>query len=173
MMVRKFVAHVVSWVAIVCATCAMAEGALPTPPQNDAPQADGGGADATQTDIFAPSPAERPSPSLKGKGPSVATPPQADVPRFKARSNMPPGMQSRIQYGGGVFEESYFRGLQQPMRSQIEMGRIPTATGGCNTGFPMQPFRWGYFGAEPREPRPSWHRKYYGDKVRSTWYYGY
>lgn len=86
---------------------------------------------------------------------------------------MPPGMQSKVQYGGAVFEESYFRGLSQPMRSQIEMGRIPTATGGYNYGFPMQPFRYGYFGAERHQPRVVWHRKYYGEKVKSVYWNGY
>ena len=102
----------------------------------------------------------------------TAVPPQADVPQFNPSYNTVPGMQSKLQYGGAVFEESYFRGLQQPMRSQIETGGMPQATGWTDYGFPMRPFRWGYFGAEPRRDRTSWHRKYYGDKVKTKYYYG-
>lgn len=85
---------------------------------------------------------------------------------------MPSGMHSKVQYGGGVFEESYFQGLGRPMTSYIEQGGIPQANGWTNYGFPARPFRWGYFGAEPRKDRSSWHRKYYGDKVKTKYYYG-
>ena len=98
----------------------------------------------------------------------MPTPPQASAPQTTA----PPPFGMR--YGGGVLEESYFRGLQRPMQSQIEMGGIPTATGGCNYGFPMQSFRWGYFGAQPQNPRTIWHKKYYnGEEIRTTYRYGY
>ena len=77
-----------------------------------------------------------------------------------------------MQYGGAVFEESYFQGLQQPMRSQIETGGMPQATGWTDYGFPSRPFRWGYFGAEPRRDRTSWRHKYYGEKQKTKYYYG-
>lgn len=130
-------------VALLGLNCQAADEALPTPPQAES-------------------------------GPSklTAVPPQTVTPQFKPRYNTVPGMQSRVQYGGGVFEESYFRGLEQPMRSQIEMGGIPQANGWTDYGFPMRPFRWGYFGAEPRRDRMSWHRKYYGEKVKTKYYYG-
>jgi hypothetical protein len=98
-------------------------------------------------------------------------PPQTNAPQTNAPQTPAP---SGMRYGGGVFEESYFRGLQRPMQSQIEMGRIPCATGGYNYGFPMQSFRWGYFGAQPQNPRTIWHKKYYnGEEIRTTYRYGY
>jgi len=62
----------------------------------------------------------------------------------------------------------------QPMQSQIELGRIPTATGWYNYGFPMSPFRYGYFGAERSPyPRVMWHQGYYGDKTRTAYWQSY
>ncbi len=155
---RWFGSRILVWVVAVstpsaCMRCLAGEDTLPTPPQSN-----------VSSDRAEPSP----GPSLQGRGKT-----RADAPQFKARSNMPPGMQSYMQYGGGVFEESYFRGLQQPMQSQIQLGRIPRATGGYDYGFPMQSYRWGYFGAEASNPRMIWHRGYYGDKVRTTYRYGY
>jgi hypothetical protein len=58
------------------------------------------------------------------------------------------------------------------MTSYIEQGGIPQANGWTSYDFPARPFRWGYFGAVPRRDRTSWHRKYYGDKVKTKYYYG-
>jgi hypothetical protein len=58
------------------------------------------------------------------------------------------------QYGGaasvrsgGVIEDSYYYHHLGPMRSAIEAGGIPQANGWYEYGFPMQSYRWGWFGA--------------------------
>ena len=75
---------------------------------------------------------------------------------------------------GGILNESFNYHHPQPMRSAIETGCIPQATGWYNYGFPMQSYRWGYFGAERHYPRPvMWHQGYYGDKIRTAYRYAY
>ncbi len=83
------------------------------------------------------------------------------------------------QYGGattfrsgGVIEDSYYYHHLGPMRSAIEAGGIPQANGWYEYGFPMQSYRWGWFGAERHYPRVIWHDGYYGDCVRTA-YRGY
>jgi hypothetical protein len=80
------------------------------------------------------------------------------------------------QYGGattyrsgGVIEDSYYYHHLGPMRSAIEAGGIPQANGWYEYGFPMQSYRWGWFGAERHYPRVIWHDGYYGDCVRTAY----
>jgi hypothetical protein len=73
---------------------------------------------------------------------------------------------------GGVIEDSYYYHHLGPMRSAIEAGGIPQANGWYEYGFPMQSYRWGWFGAERHYPRVIWHDGYYGDSIRTA-YRGY
>jgi hypothetical protein len=73
---------------------------------------------------------------------------------------------------GGVIADSYYYHHLGPMRSAIEAGGIPQANGWYEYGFPMQSYRWGWFGAERHYPRVIWHDGYYGDSVRTA-YRGY
>jgi hypothetical protein len=75
-------------------------------------------------------------------------------------------------HSGGVIADSYYYHHQGPMRSAIEQGGIPQANGWYEYGFPMQSYRWGWFGAERNYPRVIWHDGYYGDCVRTA-YRGY
>jgi hypothetical protein len=90
-----------------------------------------------------------------------------------ARPNAAMGVRS-----GGVLGESYNYHRQQPtllqpMRSAIERGGIPQANGWYNYGFPMQSYRYGWFGAERHDPRVFWHKGYYGDELRTAYRYRY
>jgi hypothetical protein len=50
----------------------------------------------------------------------------------------------------------------------------PAREGGWyHYGFPRQPHRWGWFGAEHYYPRVLWHRGYYGDHYRLCYRRGY
>jgi hypothetical protein len=69
---------------------------------------------------------------------------------------------------GGVLNQSFDYHHPQPMRSAIEMGAIPQANGWYEYGFPMQSYRWGWFGAERHYPQVMWHQGYYGDSVRAS-----
>ena len=95
-------------------------------------------------------------------GEALPTPPQ---------SNVAPSVRS-----GGVLEKSYYYHRQQPtpttlqpMRSCIEADGIPQANGWYNYGFPMQSYRYGWFGAERHDPRVLWHQGYYGDELRTAY----
>ena len=74
---------------------------------------------------------------------------------------------------GGIVADSYYYHHVQPMRSAIELGGIPQATGYYNYGFPMQSYRWGWFGAERNYPYVYWHDGYYGTCFRNSYHSGY
>jgi len=59
---------------------------------------------------------------------------------------------------GGVLEESY-SARQQAAPPQF--------------GFPVETYRWGWFGASRYSPRVTWGRGYYGDKLRWAYRRGY
>ena len=85
---------------------------------------------------------------------------------------LPPPAQNKdanVSRSGGALEYSYYYHHLQPMRSQIEMGAIPQANGWYEYGFPMQSYRWGWFGAERHYPRVIWHDGYYGNCVRTAY----
>lgn len=114
-----------------------------------------------------------PPPSKRGDGePQLSAAPKQSEP------SPSPSLKGRGTSGGirsdGVFDESYFGQLHRPMQSYILGGRIPQANGWYNYGFPMQTYRWGWFGAErPHYPRILWHQRYYGDKTRTAYRYGH
>ena len=103
-----------------------------------------------------------------------ANPPAArgTMPRM-ASPTAPTSIGTTAIRSGGILNESFNYHHPQPMRSAIEMGCIPQATGWYNYGFPMQSYRWGYFGAERHYPRVMWHQGYYGDKIRTAYRYAY
>jgi len=73
----------------------------------------------------------------------------------------------------GVLEESraYHRQPAMPAGSQV---RTITPSNGCyRYGFPVQTFRWGWFGAAHYYPRVMWHDGYYGDCCRYAYRCGY
>jgi len=110
----------------------------------------------------------------QGAGQRLPTPPQSQEPLptpTQANSNSLPDLRS-----GGVIEESYryhrqppTAGTLQPMRSCIEAGGIPQANGWYNYGFPMQSYRYGWFGAERHDPRVFWTKGYYSDELRTAY----
>jgi hypothetical protein len=102
----------------------------------------------------------------------LPTPPQSNaLQSTPPQSNAPPDLR-----WGGVIEKSYYYHRQQPtqatlqpMRSCIEAGGIPQANGWYNYGFPMQSYRYGWFGAERHDPHMFWTKGYYGDEVRTAY----
>ena len=128
-----------------------------------------------------------PPTSFPKKRASLPTPPQSDPPpALPSQMNAPqpiapqanasqPTMQPDLR-NGGVLERSYYyhrqqptAGTLQPMRSAIEAGCIPQANGWYNYGFPVQSYRYGWFGAERHDPRWFWTKGYYGDEIRTAY----
>lgn len=74
---------------------------------------------------------------------------------------------------GGRLEASYNYHRQPPMSAAVETPTITPANGWYNYGFPVQSYRWGWFGAEHYYPHVGWHHGYYGDCCRSSYRRGY
>ena len=136
-----------------------ADERLPTPPQTNLPKKHASLPTPPQSD---PPPA--PPPQMNVRQPIA---PQANTPQ----PPMPPDLRN-----GGVLERSYYyhrqqptAGTLQPMRSAIEAGCIPQANGWYNYGFPVQSYRYGWFGAERHDPRWFWTKGYYGDEIRTAY----
>lgn len=76
---------------------------------------------------------------------------------------------------GGLLERSFnYRRQPQPQLQEVGAPAGYARAGGWyGYGFPVQSYRWGYFGAERNYPRVIWHTGYYGDCVRTAYRYGY
>jgi len=74
---------------------------------------------------------------------------------------------------GGVLAESYSYHSQGVVPNQAPPPNIAPEGGWYGYGFPVQTYRWGWFGAERYYPRVVWHRGYYGDCCRWAYRYGY
>jgi hypothetical protein len=91
-----------------------------------------------------------------------------------ADNNAPPAQaqadrdRAMLMRSGGILNESFDYHHPQPMRSAIELGAIPQANGWYEYGFPMQSYRWGWFGAERHFPQVTWHQGYYGESMRAS-----
>jgi hypothetical protein len=70
---------------------------------------------------------------------------------------------------GGVLATSYGYHRQAHVASPM----IAHAGGWYGYGFPVQTYRWGWFGAERYYPTVHWFRGYYGDCVRYAYRRGY
>jgi hypothetical protein len=68
---------------------------------------------------------------------------------------------------GGVVDVSYNYHTQGP-----ESGVVPPSPW-YGWGFPVETYRWGWFGAEHYYPRVFWHHGYYGDCCRHGYRCGY
>lgn len=73
---------------------------------------------------------------------------------------------------GGLLEESFNYHRQPPMQPAVATAGYPSESGWYGYGFPVQSYRWGWFGAERHYPRVMWHEGYYGDTVRTAYRYG-
>ncbi len=71
----------------------------------------------------------------------------------------------------GVLEESYCYHRQQAAHGAAST--IEPASGWYGYGFPVQTYRWGWFGAEHYYPRVLWHDGYYGECCRYSYRRGY
>src|SRR5690242_13665121 len=74
---------------------------------------------------------------------------------------------------GGVLEESYRYHRAQPTCPVGASRTIEPAGGWYGYGFPVQTFRWGWFGAAHYYPYVWWHDGYYGDCCRYAYRRGY
>jgi hypothetical protein len=74
---------------------------------------------------------------------------------------------------GGVLAESYHYHRQGEAHGRQAHSTIAPAGGWYGYGFPVQTYRWGWFGAERYYPRVVWHRGYYGDCCRWSYRDGY
>jgi hypothetical protein len=83
-------------------------------------------------------------------------------------SAAPPSLRS-----GGLFEGSFNYHRQSPPQPAAAAASYRPANGWYGYGFPVQSYRWGWFGADRDYPRVMWHTGYYGDCVRTAYRYGY
>lgn len=74
---------------------------------------------------------------------------------------------------GGLLEQSFNYRRQPQLQEVGAPAGYARAGGWYGYGFPVQSYRWGYFGAERNYPRVIWHTGYYGDCVRTAYRYGY
>lgn len=84
-------------------------------------------------------------------------------------------------FAGGAFLVAFSTALPSGAQAPIPTGQspvggyavpmpatqpLPPYAGTPNHGYPAQPFRWGWFGAERYSPPVRWHRGYYGNHYR-------
>lgn len=87
---------------------------------------------------------------------------------------LPPNLQAQawgqcddVRYGGVLAESyAYHQQMGQPKS-------IAPPGGAYQYGFPVQTYRWGWFGAQHYYPYVVWHRGYNGDCVRWAYRRGY
>ena len=88
-------------------------------------------------------------------------PPPMDPPQYEPQVDV---------RNGGVLAESYGYHRHQTARPTT----YPPKNGWYGYGFPVNTFRWGWFGAEHYYPRVGWHAPdYNGDCVRWAYRRGY
>lgn len=88
---------------------------------------------------------------------------QPNVPKVDARAS-------------GVLAESYGYHRQSPMIAAATSPTAPAAgqpPGWYGYGFPVQTYRWGWFGAAHYYPTVLWHHGYNGDECRWGYRCGY
>jgi hypothetical protein len=86
----------------------------------------------------------------------------------------PPAYQAQPDVrSGGVLEESFRYHRAQPMCPAGATRSVEPAGGWYGYGFPVQTFRWGWFGASHYYPYVWWHDGYYGDCCRYAYRRGY
>jgi hypothetical protein len=73
---------------------------------------------------------------------------------------------------GGLLEQSFNYRRQPTAQTDSAYAGGARAGGWYGYGFPVQSYRWGWFGAERNYPRVIWHDGYYGDCVRTAYRYG-
>jgi hypothetical protein len=70
---------------------------------------------------------------------------------------------------GGVLDKSFAYHRQSNAAPQA----AAPAAGPYGYGFPVQTYRWGWFGASRYYPTVLWHRTYNGDECRWAYRCGY
>jgi hypothetical protein len=93
-------------------------------------------------------------------------------------SDMPVGPAPTDIRSGGVLQESfqYHRqgyGDTRWAGPHAPHSNIAPVGGWYGYGFPVQTYRWGWFGAGRYYPRVVWHRGYYDDCCRWAYRHGY
>ncbi len=76
---------------------------------------------------------------------------------------------------GGMLEQSYnYHRQPDSQAASVTTGAGSARSGGWyHYGFPVESYRWGYFGAERNYPRVMWHTGWYGDQVKTEIWHGY
>jgi hypothetical protein len=98
-------------------------------------------------------------------------------PAAIAAPDWPAGAAAVDMRGGGALQEfQYHRtgyGGLHPLGSHAPHPTIAPPGGWYGYGFPVQTYRWGWFGASRYYPRVVWHRGYYDDCCRWAYRHGY
>ena len=74
---------------------------------------------------------------------------------------------------GGVLADSYGYHRHGAAAAHAAPPNIAPEGGWYGYGFPVETYRWGWFGAQRYYPRVVWHRGYYGDCCRWGYRRGY
>ncbi len=84
----------------------------------------------------------------------------------------PPSAPQRDRRTDGVIAQSY--GYHRQLAATPQVGLSPAQPGAWyGYGFPVQTYRWGWFGAGHYDPITLWHKGYYGDECRWGYRCGY
>jgi hypothetical protein len=97
--------------------------------------------------------------------------PAADVAETYTDDPLPHAAQTDMRMGG-VLAESFQYHRQGP-GTFVPHATIAPPNGWYGYGFPVQTYRWGWFGAGRYYPHVFCHRNYYGDCCRWAHRYGY
>ncbi len=86
-----------------------------------------------------------------------------------------PSMGTQSVRSGGKLEQSYNYHRQSATQPTPVTAAVGSARSGgwYHYGFPVESYRWGYFGAERNYPRVMWHTGWYGDHVKTETWHGY
>jgi hypothetical protein len=95
-----------------------------------------------------------------------------EVPEVSSDDPAPHAPQNDLREGG-VLAESYQYHRQGGAASFAPHSTIAPPNGWYGYGFPVQTYRWGWFGAGRYYPHVHWHRNYYGDCCRHAYRHGY
>lgn len=104
----------------------------------------------------------------------IAAPQQLPIAASLSSQAVPaPQNAQSVARSGGLVQHSfdYHRGMAAPTVSrEPSLRQTGAQSGWYHYGFPIQSYRWGYFGAERHYPRVIWHTTWYGDCTRTAYW---
>lgn len=95
----------------------------------------------------------------------AAEPPHTDPTHYAPPADM--------RRGGALAESYQYHRLGPAAVSALPHAAYQPSAGAYRYGFPVESYRWGWFGASHYYPRVIWHRGYNGEATRWAYRRGY